>query len=145
MLTTASQIRLLGNIPDDADEEQISAYAGEAERRVKAMIGATLYAAVETDSFYADDKVKLAKAEAFLALSELLPVLNIRVNPNEGGIVSSVGFAESKNSLLSQKEVQALADSFEQKANDIIAEYVDVDDDYEDEIGGDDGFGYFSI
>lgn len=145
MLTTVSQIRELGNIPDDADESLITQYAGEAERRLRVMITTSLYDSVETDSFYADDKVKLAKAEAFLALSELFPVLNIRVNPNEGGIVSSVGFAESKNSLLSVDEVKKLAAHFESKANAIIAEYVEIDDDEEDEIGGDDSIGWFSI
>lgn len=145
MLTTVSQIRQLGNIPDDANEEQIIQYAEEAARQLKDQITVALYDAVESDSFYAEDKIKLAKAEAFLTLTELVPVLNIRVNPNEGGIVSSIGFAESKNTLLSIKEAQEIAAMFRAKADMITSEYVDIDDDYEDEIGGDESVGWFAV
>jgi len=143
MLTTVKQIVELGNLPDEGNEQRIVQYAEIAANELETQLGATLYAAVDTDSLYAEDRVKLARAEAFLTLSHLLPVLNLRINPNEGGIVQSVGFAETKNSLMSVEDVHRLAQEFRDKANDIISAYIEVED--EDEINGGDGIGWFVI
>lgn len=148
MLTSVSQVVTLGNLPDEGNEERISEYMLEAQRQLKVKIGETLYLALEAEDGtgeYAEDKTRLAQAEAFLTLAEMIPVMNLRINPNDGGIVRSVGFGESKNELINFSDTQAIADYFRDKADTIVAEYVEIDDDDDEEIGVSDNVGWFAV
>lgn len=148
MLTSVDQVVTLGNLPDEGNEDRVSAYMLEAQRQLKEKIGETLYLALEAEDGtgdLAEDKTRLAQAEAFLTLAEMIPVMNLRINPNDGGIVRSVGFGESKNELINFSDAQNIAQYFRDKADTIVAEYVEIDDDDDEEIGAGDNMGWFAI
>lgn len=149
-LTTASQVILEGNLPSDLDEEKISPHIDAAETWLREYISDEVYEEYEADDDEdpQSDRGLLAKAEALLAIETLLPVLNIRANPTSGGIVASVGFAESKNQLISQDELDRLTQRFHDRAMAIVARFVEIelDDagDVEDVEFGD-GIGFIAI
>lgn len=147
MMTTVAQVVLLGNLPDEGKEQRIIEYMAEAERELRDAIGTDVYDTIEADvdGGWTEDKTRLARAEAFLTLAELAPILNLRINPNDGGFVSSVGFGESKNELLDQEGIAGIVQMFRDKAEVIISDYVEISDDEEDEIGGDESVGWFSV
>ena len=148
MLTTTAQIITLGNLPDEGNEERLTQYMAEAERRMRALLTDDLYDELDADDYVdtVGDKAKLARAEAFIALAEMIPVMNIRVNPNDGGIVQSVGFGESKNTLLTVDEAQKLAAMFLDKANAILDEYIEPEDEDDlEEIVSDEHIGFFAV
>lgn len=149
-LTTASQVILEGNLPSDLDEEKISPHIDAAETRLREHLGDEAYEEYEADDDEdpQSDRMLLAKAEALLTLETLLPVLNIRANPSSGGIVTAVGFAESKNQLMGQDELDKLIMRFHDRAMAIVARFVEIelDDagDVEDVEFGD-GIGFIAI
>jgi len=125
-LTTTSQIRQIGHLPSDLADEKVNPHLADAESELRSLITDSIYESIEAETATddQDDKSKLARAEAMLALTYLLPSLNIRANSEQGGIVSSVGFAESKNSLLSQAELDNLIKKFHDRAMRIIQPYM---------------------
>lgn len=133
MLTNADSVRAEGNFPSDLPDQKLWPAMDHAETRLRQMVGAELYETVqaETSASSQDRRGKLSRAEACLAVSFALPVLNIRANSNEGGLVSSIGFADTKNSLLSQDEIDKLVSRFEKRAMEIISEFVVIDDNSE--------------
>lgn len=149
-LTTASQVILEGNLPSDLDEEKIDPHIDAAETRLREYLTDDVYDDLEADDDEdpQSDKQLLAKAEALLAIETLLPVLNIRANPTSGGIVASIGFAESKNQLIGQDELDRLTQRFHDRAMAIVAKFVefetDDDGDMEDVEFGD-GIGFIAI
>lgn len=147
-LTTTAQVVILGNLPDEGNEERLVEYMAAAERKMRSYLSDELYDELEADTEDDPngDKAKLAQAEAFLALSEMMPVLNLRINPNDGGIVQSVGFGESKNTLLSFDDVKKIAAMFLDKAMAILETYIEPEDEDDlEEIGGNESFGYFAV
>lgn len=147
-LTTASQVRLEGNLPSDLDEEKIDPHIDAAETRLREYLTDDVYDDLEADDDEdpQSDKQLLAKAEALLTLVTLLPVLNIRANPTSGGIVASIGFGESRNSLIGQDELDKLTQRFHDRAMAIVTKFVEIDT---DEDTGDvefgDGIGFIAI
>jgi len=121
----------LGNLPKDTSTTLIETSAAEAERVMRLFLGEVYESAVaesENDNPQTR-RNKLARAEAFLTLERLLPIMAIRANPESGGLVGSVGFGESRTSLLSNAEVEAICNRYNDWAMEIISEFVTVDDD----------------
>ena len=127
MLTTTAQVIELGNLPKDTHDDKLNQHLYEAESRMREFLGDSDYETydAETDADPQSDRQKLARAEGYLALSLAVPVLNLRSN-GEGGFVSSVGFAESKNTLLSREDIKEISQDFHDKAWRIISQYVEV-------------------
>ena len=144
MLMTLKQVLKLGNLAADTDKEKVLPYIYEAEDVMRQHLGTTYdtYKDAEASEDSQDGKNKLARAEAFLTLSLLVPVLNLRANSDEGGFVGSIGFAESKNTLLSRKEIEKIAQDFNDRAFRIIHQFIEVSS-TDTEYG--DGFGMIAV
>lgn len=129
-LTNAGQVRSEGNLAADTPETKLAPHIHHAETKLREVIGSTLYDTVagETTSGAQDRRGRLERAEACFALAFAIPVLNIRANPTEGGLVSSIGFAETKNSLLTQDEIDKLVERFENRAMALVSEYIEIDE-----------------
>lgn len=85
--------------------DKVVGYVDEAEDMLRDWIGDTKYDEIEADTSHTY-YTKLQKAESLLAFGNALPVLNMEIREH-GGLVKSTGFAESMNSLMGKRELDA--------------------------------------
>lgn len=91
---------------------RVALHAAEGEREARAAVGDAAYGAAGVGT---PARAALDRAEAYFALAAAVPVLNLRAT-ELGGLVRSVGYAESRNDLLSVADVAALQALYRQQA-----------------------------
>ena len=121
-LTTNSEIIQAGNLPADLNTNKIDNHLVNAERRLRELLGDTLYETIEAESG-TDRKTRCSLSEAYMTLKYMIPVLGLKPG-NVGGLVSATGFADSRNELLTFNELKSIAAHFNEMAMELLAEYL---------------------
>ena len=121
-MTSNSEIIQAGNLPADLDTDKITNHLINAERRLRELLGDTLYETIEAET-ETDRKTRCALAEAYVALKYMIPVLGLKPG-NVGGLVSATGFADSRSELLTFNELKSIAAHFDEMAMELLAEYL---------------------
>jgi len=144
-LTTNSEIIQAGNLPANLDTAKLVKHLINAERRVRALLGDTLYETIEAETD-TDRKTRCSLAEAYMALHYAIPVLGLKPG-KVGGLVGSTGFADNRQDLLDFNELKNISAHFAEMAMELLAEYLPEPDTDEDSQADDilDVGGGFSI
>jgi len=147
-LTTTSEIIQAGNLPANLDTDKLAKHLINAERRLRSLLGDTLYETIEAESG-TDRKTHCALAEAYMALNYAVPILGLNIN-NLGGVIQSTGFDANRQELLDFNQLRSIAARYEEMAMDLLAAYLpepdtDTDTQADDilDVGG--GFSFIAI
>lgn len=147
-LTTTSEIIQAGNLPANLDTDKLAKHLINAERRLRELLGDTLYETIEAESG-TDRKTHCSLAEAYMTLNYAVPILGLNIN-NLGGIIQSTGFEANRQELLDFNQLRSIAARYEEMAMDLLAAYLpepdtDTDTQADDilDVGG--GFSFIAI
>lgn len=122
MLTNPSQVKTEGNLPDSIDDEKLDPHIQKAVIEMKKIITVEKYIEIDGKDEQDEDYITCSIAEANLALSYAIPVLNIETQGS--GIVRTKGWDQSRSDLLSQSEVDKLVERFRQIAMDLLLPFI---------------------
>lgn len=108
--------------------EKAMSRARAAEREMREHLGDTLYDAIEADGAH-EDREDATEAESLLTLYYALPILNVKPE-QDGDIIRSTGFDQSRRDKMSRRELQAYrADLYDQAMNALPARATSARDD----------------
>lgn len=117
MVTTHSQIRQEGNLPDTVGNSLLDPHIKKAEIEIRKIITSAVYDTIEADENGSDYEL-LQLAEANLSLSYAVTSLNIETHGS--GIVQAKGWDESRSDLLSQTEIELLREYYRDVAMELL-------------------------
>ena len=147
-LTTTSEIIQAGNLPANLDANKLAKHLVNAERRLRELLGDTLYETIEAESG-TDRKTRCSLAEAYMTLHYAVPVLGLNIS-NLGGVIQSTGLESNRQELVSFDQLQKIAAHYDEMAMELLAAYLpepdtDTDTQADDilDVGG--GFAFIAI
>jgi hypothetical protein len=122
MEVTAQTIMLATGLDEAAATKSLHALR-RAEADVRSLIGNEEYDRVAAIEEEGDEEVDdLTEALSLLCLVYALPTLNVRVT-EKGGLVSAVGFEQSRTELMSQGALQKLQHSMRGQAHSLLRRF----------------------
>lgn len=124
MFNTADDIKLTGNLVE-VDSALVEPKLASAERYLKAVLPVQTLDDInnKVEPYGDEDFANLKEAEAFIALSLLIPVLNT-VASASGGIARSVGLGEGETTFISHAEAQRLSVNYKADGDAILMRYL---------------------
>lgn len=122
MITTYEQIKGLGGFPD-VEDSVLAPFIGRAARRLKKIVGETVYADAGSDTPENEDRAEDLKiAEAYFVLFYALPRLNM-VWVSGGGISHLGNVGDQQFKFLSPKEVAQQREIYIGEIDSILKDY----------------------
>jgi hypothetical protein len=130
-ITDVKTIQAVGNIPK-VTEDKIKIHMSSAKNDMISLIGATNYELLippadpgghDTSSDVpADDIENAMKAEAYFALSYIVPAINIESSGS--GITKATGYNNSRQENLSEYDIETIVNRYRDFATRLISKYI---------------------
>lgn len=138
MIANEAHIRRVGNLPDSLGDAVILPHLRSAKKRIRALVGESVYDAAETDAsnesydFTAteEDTAHLADAEAYFTLSMGLASWNTvmqRVGSTAAGVTAEGTVGENTYRYQNPQAIRMMASGFMQQAMEILEHYISGD------------------
>lgn len=118
------------NFPQDI-QDKLTVHLKKAELRLRELIGDAKYDELNANSGSQRDQA--AQAESYLTAYYALPFLNLRVT-KKGGFVMATGFEQSRNELMSKRELDGYRAGFFRQAMLLIKDFALFNNDDGDEL-----------
>lgn len=141
MIADANHVRSVGNLPESLGDAVILPHLRQASRRLKRWISSADYESAETEAATLGDPRDFsgaaeltqaaADAEAYLAIAEGLASWNVvmqSAGANAAGVIVEGNLGESSTfRYMRADEIAKLQDSYVQRAERAIADYLSAD------------------
>jgi len=126
----------------NAEDKRLDGPLASAEKRMRSLLSDAVYDPMTVDGFGGTNESdarqlkECQRAEGLLTLSFGLRQLNLKIIEG-GGIVASTGWENSRQSFMSEGQVESIRSGFYSEAVDLIAAYIPEPDISEDETADD--------
>lgn len=121
----------------DSADQRLDGPLASAEKRIRNLMTDAVYEPMTVDGFGDSDEDKdrqlteCQRAEALMTLYFALRQLNLKILEH-GGVLSSTGWEESRQSFLSENQLDEIRTGYYEDAVELISEYIpaaDISDD----------------